>query len=229
MYQGPPQTPASTPPLQEIHERQYSHHLLEIGCGTINIEATPWLRAGNIEKYNNADITLIDRTDPERMGRALESSREHFGSSFSGSIQYKKMEATALKFENESMDEILIVNVLGAARNIPVNEIVTESARVLKKDGELIIIETYTPHDAIFNTLGHGTMTSINPGELPPLLEEFAKKFAHLGLEIKAIEVPFSMSREYSGHSYIDKFAEIVNETSFALILKKIAPRLSSN
>lgn len=225
MYQGPPQSPASTSPLQETRERQYSHHLLEIGCGTINIGATPWLRDENIAKYNNANITLIDRIDPKRMEETLESSRKYFGSNFSGSIQYQKMEATALRFENGSMDEILIVNVLGAARGIPIDKIVTEAARVLKQDGELIIIETYTPHDAIYNALGHGTMMSISADGLPALLQEFAKKFAHLGLEVKVIEVPFSMSRGFRGHTYIDKFANIVNETSFTLVLKKVTPQ----
>ncbi len=217
-----PGPPTSTPPSQENHERQYSHHLLEIGCGT-DIGTTPWLSDANISQYSDADITLSDLKDPERMEKILEASREHLKDKFTGTMRYLEMNAARLKLPDNSMDEIFMANLLGYTTTQPIDQIIKECARVLRIDGELVIVETLTPNAVLINAIKHPLGKHIDAQEMPSLLEKFAKKFTPLGLEVKTIEVPYSMDTNYTGSEYTQKFAVDLrrSENTFVLVLRK--------
>ncbi len=181
-------TGVSTGEKKEIGEKKFSRTVLEIGCGR---SVAPWLEERNLEEYREAHIVRTD-IKKEKLKDAKESTEgriEKLGDRFNGKVEYMAADATNLPFESNSLDEVYIANVLGDPDVSEVNardKIITEAARVLKENGELIIAEWATPEFAV----GIGNTRLTNRETWKFFLDAFTGRLARLGLEIKTVESP---------------------------------------
>ncbi len=184
---------------------------LEIGPGG---SLSPWLSDKNIEAYKDAHIIRVDlnsgtesREERDRLNKEVDGfggsgtlSRakqrdderlEALGGKFIGQIDYVVADARKLLMEDESVDEVYMANVVGApglgqsSREI----LLQEARRVLKRGGELIIAETYTPSVALRVSRESSRET------FRTALSKFAASIVPAGFEIKTIEFP-EYSRE---------------------------------
>lgn len=156
--------------IKEVIERP-RRVVLEIGAGG---SGSPYLNDANIRHYSNAYLIRVDlrqgdedevqiRDLTERFGGAGESGsllqakerdRQRIGDldgRFTGKIDYIKCDATHMPYEDETVDEIYMANVFSSPCFRTQNRagILQEIKRVLRRDGILILVETYTPECAL--------------------------------------------------------------------------------
>lgn len=197
----------------EKRER-YNRYVLEVGCGST---PAPFIKPENLKEYQDAYIVRIDLGGPGST-EALEKQRIIRSSEIQGSvggaqildkeilskipewkgkIDYLQTDAASLPFKENSFDEIYMTNVIGYPnKNVDeIKKMFKESSRVLKKNGELVIVETYTPQcavDAGDDTSGKSFQKKIK------LLGEKMKDF---GFRVKKIEFP-SFNQDIADYYY---------------------------
>jgi len=203
---------------RESKEKNGGFISLEIGAGG---SQSLFLNDENVKNYKEAHIIRTDlwvgneseeeRKEMERKyggfggsGNLLQAKEkdkkqiDKLGERFKGKIDYIKCDAEQLPLNNESVNEIYIANVFSAPgfgrQKENKEKIIKEAARVLKKGGEFIIAETYTPECAL-----KGVDRDSNRKEFAEALNEFADEFTSYGFKIKSIEFP-----KYSKQAYYE-------------------------
>lgn len=200
----------------ESKEKEGEYICLEIGAGC---SRSPLLNEENIENYEGAHIIRSElwvgnesREERNKMeikyggfggsGNLLAAKEndkrqiDKLGNRFKGIIDYIKCGAEQLPLGNESVNEIYIANVFSAPgfwrQKENKEKIIKETARVLKKGGELIIAETYTPQIAL-----EGIDRGSKRKHFEKALTIFANEFTSYGYIIKTIEFPKYSERAY--------------------------------
>lgn len=208
---------------RESKEKEKKFISLEIGAGG---SRSPLLNEENIENYERAHIIRTElwagnESEEERKemekkyggfggsGNLLQAKEkdkrqiDKLGEKFKGKIDYIKCGAEQLPLDNESVNEIYLANVFSAPgfwrQKENKEKIIKEAARVLKKGGEFIIAETYTPECAL-----KGVDRSSNRKQFKKALTRFANEFTSYGYTIKSIEFP-----EYSERAYHEQEKEL--------------------
>lgn len=99
-------------------------------------------------------------------------------------IRLYKMDATQLKFKNESFDKILLSLVLHELEEELAAKILTEAKRVLKKDGKIIITE-WEPSEQLGKRLLFAPIHFLEPKTYRKFIkEDMYEYFEKFGLEI---------------------------------------------
>lgn len=199
----------SKPPyeIKETKEKP-SKTVLEIGAGG---SSSPYLNDANIEHYRNAHIIRADLwrgSESETQRKDLERKFGGFGGSgsleqakerdskridsleepFKGKIEYMSCDAKNTPFGDETIDEIYMANVFSAPGfyRQDRNAILIELKRILKKGGELIFAETYTPQCAL-----KGVDRGSDRKSFERALKKYVEELSSVsGLTVKTVEFP---------------------------------------
>lgn len=119
-------------------------------------------------------------------------------------------DGSALPFNDESVDEIILTNIIGAPVDSRIGDstnafkILKEASRVLKRGGKITITETWTPRI---------TKEQMKIGDN----QEFRKKLAEMGLVLSETHGPESVSL-----TNYDNRREFKTGKEFQIILTKI-------
>ncbi len=229
--------------LKQEKKERYSRTVLEIGSGSLK---TPWLEDRNLNDYATAHIICTDIQHKTIKDAAKETDKKlkELGNKFIGKFDYMAADGKHLPFDENSMDEIYLANVLGDPKTAEKQKIISEATRVLAINGDLIIVEWATPEYAI------GVRSSDIHKETvwKNALGSFVDQLKKMGLKVKTIESPdyrsdlsmrgvmepeklkeiFNKREEYlSNFPYTKKFIgglgipEVAEAHPFILVLKK--------
>ncbi len=116
-------------------------------------------------------------------------------------------------FPEESIDELIYTNVFSYPRTSAPMELLLDGIKKLKKDGRIIITETYTP-----DLFQPQEMVEFNRKGQPLVNEE---AFRMVGLQVELVSTEKKIIRLYNNRGVTDgKHYE--DKRAFVLILKKI-------
>ena len=182
--------------------------ILEIGAGG---SQSPYLNDDNIARYGDAHLIRTDLysgSESDISRRNLEQKFGGFGASgslkqakeqdskridglkeqFRGKIDYMSCDAQKMPFGDEAINEVYMANVFSAPGfwQQDRNAILLELKRILKKGGELILAETYTPECAL-----KGVDRDSGRWSFKKALDKYVSKLTSIsGLTVKTVEFP---------------------------------------
>lgn len=211
------------------NKEAYEREVLEIGCGAT---VTPMIFKRSRERYGNAHIVRTDINKEHIQQARADTVVEGEGyEDFKSKIEYVVSNGTELSFPDNSFIEVTISDVLGDPSSYFSREtMLKEATRVLKENGELIIVETKTPGHAL------GMKMSVEGAEREKYLKEFATHIEKTtGLELVTIENP-NVDEADADHidEYMERFpyykqllgnpSSIYHPFHFIAVFKKVSP-----
>ena len=128
---------------EKIPEKKSGRVVVEIGPGiaptTFLHEDVPEVEIGKDDRYFAVEL---DKFKTKSLKRSVDQIGEQHGPDFKSIVM--RADGKQLPFQDESVDEIILPNVLNAdLSNGEVHKIFDEALRVAKKGGKIIIFETY--------------------------------------------------------------------------------------
>lgn len=178
--------------------RRSNHIILEVGCDVMPFALIKKNALSEGDVYIGVDLfSWMDTGIREKlMARTIYKNKQDLGERY-----ILQSDAKCLPFPNKSVDQIVFANVFGDSRTIWQHEqMVVESARVLRPQGLLTVVETYTPSVIPLDRLrqlmsDHGNLHQINEGEESDRsqLNKYVNKYA-MDINQQSFSAQFSFS-----------------------------------